>query len=66
MKTLKASPLNSRGSARPTESDAVGNIDPKGVARAHGRPSHRRGWATPLGSMSLASIYPGVLRTLGY
>ena len=68
MKTLKASPLNSRGSARPTESDAVGSIDPEGVALAHGRPSHRRGWGDPVGvdatriHLSGGTLYPRLLR----
>jgi hypothetical protein len=38
------------------EPDTVGNIDPSIDAVV----------ATPLGSMSLALIYPGVLCTLGY
>ena len=68
MKTLKASPLNSRGSARPTEYDAVGSIDPEGVARAHERPSHRRDWGDPVGvdvtriHLSGGTSYPRLLR----
>ncbi len=42
-KTLKASPINNEGMSVTSTPDCrcMGNIDPKGVARAHGRPSHR-------------------------
>ena len=36
--TLKASPLNSRGCTAPPERSIGCDIDPEGVARAHGRP----------------------------
>jgi len=68
MKTLKASSLNSRGSARPTESDAVGSIDPERVVRAHGCPCDRRGWGDPVGvdvtrtHLSGGTLYPRLLR----
>jgi hypothetical protein len=38
--TLKASPLNSRGCNAPSERSNRFNIDPEGVARAHGRSSY--------------------------
>ena len=70
MKTLEASPLNSRGSVidevaslveeRPTEYASVGNIDPEGVAR-------RRSWGDPVGvdvthiHLSGGTSYPRLL-----
>ena len=57
-KTLKASPLNSRGCIAPPERSNECNIDPNGVARAHGRPSHVGRWSTPSECFPLLPLTP--------
>ena len=60
--TLKASPFNSRRSARPADNGKAGEGTPKGV------PQQRR-WATPSESMLPIRLLSGgarYARTLGY
>ena len=64
-RTLKASTLNSRRSERPADRTTGGTSTLKG-SPVHMGDYHLNGWATLLGSMPFVSIYPGVLRTLGY
>ena len=51
--TLKGSPHNSRGVRSTPGNIGASNIDPEGVARTHGRPSHHRADAPPISHLRL-------------
>ena len=65
-RTLKASPLNNRGFAEPTESDAVGNIDPDGVAHPHIIYISHQGHPFRVHAFCLLPLFPQVVPTYGY